>query len=295
VSEIICVDHEQFLPALSIAQAVERYNAVVEFVRTVLRPDVDYGLIPGTSKPTLLKPGAEKLTTFFGLCTRFQIIERVEDWTGEQHGGEPFFYYLYRCQLWRGATLIAEADGSCNSFEQKYRYRQADRRCPACGQPTIIKGKQEYGGGWLCFAKKGGCGAKFKDGDQAIEGQQLGRVRNADIFDQVNTLQKMAEKRALIAATLLAVNASEIFTQDVEDLVIEVSTTGRQRAELLAELQDARSQEAAAGGTPPKLSWRELAEMSEIDLAAEIAATRARLAEILLHRQSLAGRQRAAA
>jgi hypothetical protein len=34
--------------------------------------------------------------------------------------------------------------------------------CPVCGVVgAIIKGKPEYGGGWLCFQKKGGCGAKF--------------------------------------------------------------------------------------------------------------------------------------
>ncbi|HYP53630.1 MAG TPA: hypothetical protein VEQ42_08820, partial [Pyrinomonadaceae bacterium] len=158
------------------------------------------------------------LTTFFGLSTRFQLLERVEDWTGDAHGGEPFFYYLYRCQLSRGDLLIAEADGSCNSREQKYRWREAQRVCPDCGASAIIKGREEYGGGWLCFKKKGGCGAKFPDGDASIETQQTGRVPNADIADQVNTIQKMAQKRSLVAATLLAVNASEFFTQDVEDL-----------------------------------------------------------------------------
>jgi hypothetical protein len=34
--------------------------------------------------------------------------------------------------------------------------------CPKCGKDAIIKGKEEYGGGYLCFKKKGGCGAKFK-------------------------------------------------------------------------------------------------------------------------------------
>ena len=52
-----------------------------------------------------------------------------------------------------------------------------------------------------------------------IESQQTGRVFNPEIADQVNTIRKMAQKRALIAATLLAVNASEFFTQDVEDMV----------------------------------------------------------------------------
>jgi hypothetical protein len=213
------LDQSQFMPAMSIELAVERYNTITEFVSRVLRRDVDYGMIPGTDKLTLLKPGAEKLTTFFGLSTRFQVIERIEDWTGALHDGEPFFYYLYRCQLYRGDLLVAEADASCNSRETKYRYREAQRVCPACQQAAIIKGREEYGGGWICFKKKGGCGAKFNNGDAAIESQQTGRIFNPDIADQVNTIQKMSQKRALVAATLLAVNASEFFTQDVEDMV----------------------------------------------------------------------------
>ena len=211
------VEGALFMPALSVELAVERYGAITEFVGRVLRRDVDYGLIPGTEKLTLLKPGAEKLTTFFGLSTRFQLVERIEDWTGASHDGEPFFYYLYRCQLSRGDTLIAEADGSCNSRETKYRWRESQRVCPACEQAAIIKGREEYGGGWVCFRKRGGCGAKFADGDAVIEGQPTGRVFNPDIADQVNTIQKMATKRSLIAAVLIAVNASEYFTQDVED------------------------------------------------------------------------------
>ena len=54
--------------------------------------------------------------------------------------------------------------------------------------------------------------------DKAITEQQTGRVPNPDTADQVNTILKMAEKRALIAATLIAVNASDYFTQDIEDL-----------------------------------------------------------------------------
>src|ERR671938_678900 len=68
-----------------------------------------------------------------------------------------------------------------------------------------------------CFRKQGGCGAKYADGDQAIEGQQTGRVFNPDIADQVNTIQKIGQKRSLVAAVLIAVNASEFFTQDIED------------------------------------------------------------------------------
>ncbi len=222
------VDRSQFMPAMSIEAAVERYNTVTEFVSRVLRRDVDYGIIPGTDKLTLLKPGAEKLTTFFGLSTRFRLIERIEDWTGEEHDNEPFFYYLYRCQLFRGDLLIAEADGSCNSRETKYRYRDAQRVCPECNQAAIIKGREEFGGGYVCFRKKGGCGAKFSTGDPVIESQAVGRVFNPDIADQVNTIQKMGQKRSLIAACLLAVNASEFFTQDVEDMPMYASAMSAQ-------------------------------------------------------------------
>lgn len=223
--ELIVVEHE-FMPALSVPQAIIRFNTLVEFVQNVMRDGVDYGKIPGTDKPTLLKAGAEKLTTLFGLTVRFAIVEQVQDWTGDAHGGQPFFYYWYRCQLWRGDLLIAEADGSCNSRESKYRYRYADRACPKCGTAAIKRSKfppkhdRNAEPGWYCYSKAGGCGAEFGASDPAITAQQAGRIPNPDICDQVNTIQKMAQKRALVAASLIGCNASEFFTQDVEDIAM---------------------------------------------------------------------------
>jgi hypothetical protein len=209
----------QFMPVMSIDLAIERRNVLVAFTQKLMVAKVDYGVIPGTgNKPTLLKPGAEKLCSVFGLVPRFTIVDKVEDWTGEAHKGEPFFYYLYRCSLYRNGTLMAETDASCNSWETKYRYRSAERVCPKCNKAAIIKGKADFGGGWLCFTKKDGCGAKFRAGDPAIEGQNTGKVPNADIAELVNTLQKMSQKRALIGSTLIAVNASEFYTQDIEDM-----------------------------------------------------------------------------
>jgi hypothetical protein len=219
------------MPVLTIKQAVERRKAIVDFTQQVMILGTDYGVIPGTQEPTLFKPGAEKLCTLFGLTSRFIIVTAVEDWTGADHEGEPFFYFVYRCQLSRDGHHIAEGDGSCNSWESKYRYRNAQRKCPACNQATIIKGKAEYGGGWVCHKTRGGCGAKYPEGDTRIEGQQLGRVANMDVADQVNTLQKMAQKRALIGATLLAVNASEFFTQDLEDRATPEKADGKVESE----------------------------------------------------------------
>ena len=52
---LVAVERARFMPAMSIESAVERYNAVTEFVSRVLRKEVDYGVIPGTEKRTLLK------------------------------------------------------------------------------------------------------------------------------------------------------------------------------------------------------------------------------------------------
>jgi hypothetical protein len=215
------VTADDLMPVLDITRAVQRRNFMVEVTRKLMVAGVDYGVIPGTgSKPTLLKPGAERLCTLFGLSQRLQEKAVIEDWTGEAYGGEAFFYYRYLIRLIRNHITLGEGIGSCNSREIKFRYRQAERQCPECGNAAIIKGKEEYGGGWVCFHKKGGCGAKFKDGDEQIEAQTVGRVLNPDIADSVNNMQKMAHKRALVAAVLIATNASEFYSQDLEDMEI---------------------------------------------------------------------------
>jgi hypothetical protein len=44
------------------------------------------------------------------------------------------------------------------------------------------------------------------------------RIPNPDFADSSNTVLKMAQKRALVAACLVVTNASAFFTQDVEDM-----------------------------------------------------------------------------
>lgn len=216
---VVAAGSEMFMPVMDVKQAIARRGALVGFVQGIMNQGTDFGAIPGTDKPTLLKPGAEKLTTFFGLAPVF-VPERIVEEFGDD-GREPLFFYRYRCELYRAGALVGSGIGSCNSRESKYRYRNGERVCPQCGKATIIKGKAEYGGGWLCFGKKGGCGAKFAADDADIAGQVVGKVPNPDIADLVNTIDKMAQKRALIAAVLIAVNASEFFTQDVEDMVVD--------------------------------------------------------------------------
>lgn len=199
---------------MSVDQAKTQLAELQEFVKSVMVEDEDYGVIPGTQKPTLLKPGAEKLCEIYGLAQHIEVTTRIENWE------QGFFHYEVKATLTSKRTggLVSEGIGSCNTKEARYRWRNAQRVCPQCGQETIIKGKDEYGGGWLCWKSKGGCGAKFADGAESIENQVQGRVENDDPYTLVNTVLKLAKKRALVDATLSATRSSALFTQDVEDM-----------------------------------------------------------------------------
>lgn len=194
---------------------MEIINTFQRTVHECMVEGQDFGVIPGTEKPTLLKPGAEKITKILGLADTYEIqTGTIEDWS------KPFFHYVIKCTLTavNYGIVISEGLGSCNSMESKYRWREAKRKCPNCGKDTIIKGKAEYGGGWLCFQKRGGCGYKWPDGAWEIEDQVTGQVENEDVYSIVNTLMKMAEKRALVDAALHAGRLSQVFTQDIEDM-----------------------------------------------------------------------------
>jgi len=209
----------------AVARAAEAKRERDEFIRTILVDGVDYGVIPGSQKKCLYKAGAEKVGDAFNLWPDYIIEKQVEDWD------KPLFYYQVRCYLKvRGSdAVVCSGMGSCNSMEAKYRWRDSKRVCPECGAEAIIKGKDAYGGGWLCWKKQGGCGAKFIDEAQEIIGQKTGRVPNPDIYDQVNTILKMAKKRARVAAAL-DLGLSDQFTQDMEEhvengtMVVEAKT-----------------------------------------------------------------------
>lgn len=196
-------------------EIADRIKELQAFVEKYLQEGEDYGTIPGTQKPTLFKPGAEKLCDVYGFQRKFEVSERVEMWD------KPLFHYEVRADLvsMRTGLLIAQGFGSANSMEARYRWRDVNRKCPECQKETIIKGKADYGGGWLCWKKKGGCGATFSEKATAIIDQTVGKVENDDVYTLVNTLLKMAKKRALVDAVLSATRSSGIFTQDVEDFV----------------------------------------------------------------------------
>jgi hypothetical protein len=228
--------------AEALKEDTEQRALLQAYVREHMKEGTDYGVIPGTQKPTLLKPGAEKLTDLFRCTPTFDLLEKVEDWEG------GLFHYTFRVRITSrdAGTVLAEGFGSANSREGRYRWRDARRKCPSCGKETIIKGKAEYGGGWLCFAKKGGCGAKWDNGAAEIEGQEIGKVENDDIYTLVNTILKMAKKRALVDGAIALARCSDIFTQDVEDFAEEgVDHAPPQRATRPAPRNDAAKQARA--------------------------------------------------
>jgi hypothetical protein len=216
VMQLVPVGDPELVPTMvsDIASAKHRLQELQAFVREVMVEGEDYGAIPGTEKPALLKPGAEKLCEIYGLIQAPEVVTRIEDWDA------PFFHYEVRCNLVskRTGRVIGAGLGSCNSHEPKYRWRIAERKCPICDQASVIRGKEEYGGGWLCFRKKGGCGAKFPDDSPEITDQTTGRVPNEDAAGLVNTLLKMAKKRALVDAVLSVTRSSGLFTQDEDAL-----------------------------------------------------------------------------
>ena len=112
----------------------EETRALIE---QALKPDRDYGVIPGTKKPTLLKPGAERINAAFACVARYKITEREIDHDRvvtyiDKYGEEKLSLGLYRyvllCQLVHrdSGTVIGEGVGSCSTMEAKYISRPRD-------------------------------------------------------------------------------------------------------------------------------------------------------------------------
>ncbi|SDW97502.1 hypothetical protein SAMN04489725_12516 [Alicyclobacillus hesperidum] len=173
----------------------QRLEELRQFVKEYMVPGEDYGII-GDSKPTLFKPGAEKLCDVYGLSAGEAHIEFTRDDTKNP------IYISYRVSL----PLISRTDGkiimvgvgSANSWEKKYRWRWVtERDLP----PDLSKDNLKQ----ATFDGRYGSYIKY-------------RIPNDEIDDLDNTLLKMAKKRALIDAVLSATRSSALFTQDIEDL-----------------------------------------------------------------------------
>lgn len=98
----------------SIQGSIQKINQFQDLVQSQFAQGHDFGVVPGTSKPTLLKPGAEKLIMLLGLTSEFEILDSTRDFdTG-------FFQYQVVCRLKKYGDVITEGFGSCNTKEKKY-------------------------------------------------------------------------------------------------------------------------------------------------------------------------------
>lgn len=196
------------LAPLSVDQTRTQINLIQQLMRSVLLEGEHYGKIPGCGdKKVLLKSGAEKIGMTFRLIPEFEVIQ-----TDHNRGHRE---YRVHCTLTCNGIPSGYGVGCASTMESKYRYRNAALKCPRCGKEAIIKGKAEYGGGYICYIRKGGCGEKFLD--EEFSGVFAGKVENEDPADYYNTCLKIAKKRANVDAIITATASSDIFTQDIEE------------------------------------------------------------------------------
>jgi hypothetical protein len=182
--------------SLTAADIQSQVNLIQDVMRSVMFEGTHYGKIPGTNSVSLYKPGAEKLMATFRLACDPEVEDLCRD--GEIH-------YRVKVKVYSsGGTLLGAGIGECSSQEEKYAWR-----APVCDEEFELtpenrrrfKFKKAYGG-------------------NKPEKQKQVRTNPADVG---NTVLKMAKKRGLVDAILTVTAASDIFTQDIEDLPEEVA------------------------------------------------------------------------
>lgn len=168
----------------------QRVNLVQEVMRSIMKSDTHYGVIPGTKKPSLYKPGAEVLCVTFRVADKYEVEDLTVDGMAR---------YRVRCIGEHQVTgvVLGEGMGECSSHEEKYKWRGAICTEEFDATPEHLRR------------------LKFAKWNNKVEKKQQILTESAD---QANTILKMACKRAKIAMTLNVTAASDIFTQDIEDL-----------------------------------------------------------------------------
>lgn len=186
---LVVSDTADYLPAVEdIDQAIRVYDKIREEARKRLKKGVDFGKIPGTNKPTLLQPGADKLNNFFGLASEIVTVEK------ELNLDKDWAYYKAKAtlRLKKSGNIVAVAEASINSQESKYFYQLHPDQNPDEWKRVYQKGPKK--------------------------GQPKESVRLPDLL---NTLEAMAQKRAYVKATRHAHGLTDLYTQDVEDMPSE--------------------------------------------------------------------------
>ncbi|MGP0583667.1 hypothetical protein [Paenibacillus timonensis] len=178
----------------------QKYQFLQEFFKAIMVKDEDFGVVPGTQKPTLYKPGAEKLCELYGFAAH------VKNKTEERDFETGYYRVEFTLQMVHRSSGIVVGDGvgECSTFESKYRYRWVnENKVPR----HLVKEDLLY-----------------EDKDVWENGQKTGktykqyRIPNEDLHSQWNTVLKMAYKRAYVGLTMQCTRSSGIFTQEESEM-----------------------------------------------------------------------------
>ncbi|NDZ11526.1 hypothetical protein C7T35_01235 [Variovorax sp. WS11] len=176
---------------MAVADIISHVAMVQEVMRAVMKPDVHYGVIPGTDKPTLLKQGAEVLCMAFRVADSYQ----VEDLST----GEVVRYRVTCTGVHQTSGLVLGTGmGEASSGEEKYKWRKAYKEEFEATPANLRREKKGFN-----KAKK--------------ESYSTFQVRT-EPADLANTILKMANKRAKIAMTINVTACGDMFGQDLEDM-----------------------------------------------------------------------------
>lgn len=192
--------------------------------QTLMTEGRDYGTIPGTQKPTLLKPGAEILALSYGFVLRVETSEMPGDGVHAPQVRYDAICYVH-AGAWDG-PIVAVGYGTCNGWEKKYRYRTTygATLCPGCGKAGLVHTKarndrpEQW---WHPVDPRGmepgsGCGENFPY-DTKVERVIGETIENPDPYDLANTILKIAEKRAAVDGILRATGTSGLFTVEEDE------------------------------------------------------------------------------
>jgi len=199
----------------SVEDVVTQVASIKRLMQEVMVKDLHYGIIPGTEKPTLLQPGAQKL------CLTFRVGDRDLEMTERDLPGGHREYKFHKQFVYiPTGEVLTEAWGTCSTMESRYRWRKSYETLDLVPKPywTIPKddmvGKQNY---LVAQYGPGKYRTRKVEGEWRVVRLLDERKENPDIEDQYNTVMAVASKRAYVRGTIKALAASDLFTHDLED------------------------------------------------------------------------------
>lgn len=104
-----------------IQNSMDKIYQFQKMLQNTLVEGHDYGkTFYGSSRPSLLKAGAEKILMLLGISSEYEIMDKIQDYE------EGFFAYSIKCVLTKNERIVTEGMGHCNSKEKKYTGAKQD-------------------------------------------------------------------------------------------------------------------------------------------------------------------------